>query len=185
MKEVLLISENKVRTYSNISTNTQTSYLLPAIREAQLDYELIIGTKLYNKLISLVESGDIQKEENYVYKNLLDKSQYYLLYNAISKICVIANYHIDNFGISTSTDEHIQSLSMNEVLKLKDLYEKKMESHLKRLQQFLYQYRNDYPELCSQQIDEFHSNLYSAGNTSIWLGGARNRYYKNNCYIGK
>lgn len=68
--EILLISENKVRTYSNISTNTQTSYLLPAIREAQLDYELIIGTKLYNKLISLVESGDIQKEENYVYKNL-------------------------------------------------------------------------------------------------------------------
>ena len=181
MNDVLLISENKVRTYSNISTNTQTSYLLPAIREAQTDYELIIGSKLYNKIISLVENGDIKKEENYKYKNLLDKSQFYLLYNTISKICVIANYHIDNFGITTSTDEHIQSLSMNDVLKMKDLYEKKAESHLKRLQMFILNFKNDYPELCDTQINEFRSNLYSATNTSIWLGGVRGRgYYKNN-----
>lgn len=189
MNEVLLISENKVRTYSNISSNTQTKYLIPAIREAQIDYELIVGTELYNKLIELVENGDINADENYKYKVLLDKSQYYLLYNTMSKICVIANYHIDNFGVSTSTDEHIQSLSMNDVLKLKDLYEKKMESHLKRLQMYLYANYGQYKEhLTSINREEFAPNLYSAANTSIYLGGARAKgynNYKHNCYKGK
>lgn len=187
MNEVLLLSENKFRAMTNVSSNIQTKFVLSAIRESQMDYELVIGTELYNKLISLVETGDIVADENHKYKNLLDKSQMYLAYNAIVKVLMTSSVHIDNLGIMQQTDEHTQALSINDVFKVKDYYEHKASSHLKRLQMYLYANYGQYKEhLTCISRESFASNLYTAAKTSIYLGGERGKgYWKNNLLRNK
>lgn len=174
-QEILLVSENTVRKYSNISTNTQTHSLLPAIRFAHLEYELVVGTKLLNHLKELIETGDIELEENYKYKNLLDKSQPYLIFTTISELIILNAVKIDNFGQIQSNDEHIQNLTLKENFQLKEYYINKASQELKHLLMFIYEFYDDYPELKGIDKGSFAPNLYSASNTSIWLGGARSR----------
>lgn len=180
-QEILLVSENTVRKYSNISTNTQTHSLLPAIRFAHLEYELVVGTKLLNHLKELIETGDIELEENYKYKNLLDKSQPYLIFTTISELIILNAVKIDNFGQIQSNDEHIQNLTLKENFQLKEYYINKASQELKRLQMFIYEFYDDYKDdLINIGRDKFAPNLYSASNTSIFLGGSRGRGYKEN-----
>lgn len=189
MNEIFLISENTVRKYSNISTNTQSHTLLPAIRFAHLQLELILGTNLLYRLKELVESGEIEEDKNYKYKLLIEKSRNYLIFTTIAELIMINAVKIDNFGSSMATDEHIQSLTLKENFQLKDYYEHKASQELKRLQMYLYANYGQYKEhLTSINREEFAPNLYSAANTSIYLGGARAKgynNYKHNCYKGK
>ena len=191
---ILLVSENKVRSHSNISTNVQSHYVIPAIKEAQLQYELCVGTKLYNKIIELVESGDISLDENKVFKDLLDNSQYFLIYQSIVYLTDIVSVKIDNMGIVQANDEHVQNVSINDSNKIKNMYQNKADRYLKRLEMFIYENWKDYKDyLTVDKYDEFCPNIYSASDTPIYLGGARgkgfhpfrlkdkyeNKYYNN------
>lgn len=177
MKEVYLISENNVRNRTNISSNINSKFLLSAIKEAQLEYECLIGTKLYNKLLNLVDNDSIKDEENTWYKELLDKSQTYLSYMTLVRVIPLCNYHIDNFGITTQKDEHIDSLSTKDMFQLVDYYEKEADSLKSRLQKYLILNYKEFPELVSDKINEIKAELYSAASTTIFLGGNRGKKY--------
>ncbi len=177
MNTIYLISENKVRTMTNMSSNVNSKFLLTAIQSAQLEYECLVGSKLYNKLINLVDNESIKDEQNTWYKELLDKSQYYLAYMTMVKISPLLTYHYDNLGVSTQTDEHIQSISTKELFQLMDYYEKEADSLKSRLQKYLILNYKEFPELVSDKINEIKAELYSAASTSIFLGGARSKGY--------
>lgn len=179
MKEILLLSENNFRNNCNISSNIQSKFVISAIRESQSDYEEIIGSTLYNKLIELVDDDTISDEENEKFKELLDKSQMYLTYNALTKILVISNYHIDNFGISQSKDENLENINLSDTFKLEAYYTNKVDDLAKRLQNYLKQNKDFFKDYCP--CEDIKPNLYSAASSSIFLGGVRGKTYSNNC----
>jgi hypothetical protein len=82
MVTTLLISEAKVRTFSDINNMVDTDLITNNIRLAQDYYvQQTIGTLLYNKLCDLVDSGDINSPTYSQYKKLLDDYvQDFLLY---------------------------------------------------------------------------------------------------------
>lgn len=178
MDNILLISPDFIRSTTNISNNLQDKYLHSAIREAtDIDYEEIIGTKMLNKLKSLVASGEIGDETNQKYKDLIENSRYFLAYSAISRVVVISSVKMDNFGLSQADDEHINSLEMKEVFQLEKYYTNKADSYKKRLQGFILKNINDYSEITDCVCYETPSNLNSAASCSIFLGGARGKSY--------
>lgn len=177
MQEILLISENNVRANTNISSNVQSKYLISTIREAQLDLEEILGSRLYNKIIKLVKYDLIDDERFVSYKSLLDRCQLYLSYNTLTKLIVVSNFHIDNFGVSQSKDDNLENVNLSDTFKLEAYYQNKVDEFTKRIQEYLLANHKEYKELCKAELDEIHSNLYSAASTSIWLGGARGKYY--------
>ena len=72
MAKVLLVSEQTLKKNSVVNNNVDGMYLLPAIEFAQdSGLQPIIGTKLYNKLMDLVEDGTIENNDDYKY--LLDE----------------------------------------------------------------------------------------------------------------
>lgn len=82
MTDTLLISEGKIRQFTDINNNVDVDLIRNNIIVAQ-DYHLqsIIGTNLYNKLMDLVDNGTITESGNSKYKTLLDDwVQDYLLY---------------------------------------------------------------------------------------------------------
>lgn len=177
MDNILLVSPDFIRSTTNISNNLQDKYLLSAIREAtDIDFEEVIGGVMLKKIKSLVASGDISKDENIKYKDLLDNARYFLAYSSISRVVVISSVKMDNFGLSQADDEHINSLEMKEVFQLEKYYTNKADVYKKKLQNFIKNNITAYPEIlecCS--CYETPSNLSSAASCSIWMGGARGK----------
>ena len=82
MTDTLLISEAKVRQFTDINNSVDTELIKNNIRVAQDFYlQSVIGTNLYNKLMDLVDAGTIGNAANSEYKTLLDNwIQDFLLY---------------------------------------------------------------------------------------------------------
>jgi hypothetical protein len=74
MNKVLLISEDTLKTYTAINDNVQSDELRFCILQAQAIFiQESLGTNLYDKMLDLVETGDIQLSGNTKYKLLLDR----------------------------------------------------------------------------------------------------------------
>lgn len=174
MAEILLTSENFVKSVTSISDNLAGKYLRPSIREAQdIGLRGILGDTLLEKLKALVGSGDIAKEENLAYKGLLDRAQYYLAYNAVVEVAAKVAYKIVNFGVAKTQDENLQTANPEEVSQMRFYYQSKADHCCVELQNYLLNNRTSYPELTEGDCNRIHSNLYSAASSGIWLGGPR------------
>ena len=176
MKNILLISEDKVKTLSNLDNNVFGKWLLPAIREAQnINLQSIIGSCLYNHLLNLVESGDILLEENELYKDLLDNQiRDFLLYQTLVNIIPLINVNLANMGTVVSNDEHIQTLSQGNIDLVRTYYQRNADVYQKRLQDYLLTNCESFPELNMCSCDGIKPNLKSNTNViGIWLGGRR------------
>jgi len=75
--EILMLSVEELKKNSTIDYNVEDKILESSILDAQnIDIQAIVGTILYNKLISLIENDDILTETYADYKILLDEYVY-------------------------------------------------------------------------------------------------------------
>ena len=92
MSNVLFISEQKLKENTPISDNVQTSELRYCIQTTQsINIQETLGTKLYNKMIDLVETNDITGSTYSNYKLLLNT------YIQPTTIAYSYYYGLDNF----------------------------------------------------------------------------------------
>ena len=180
MTKILLVSEDYIKTNSNLNDNVWGDYLLPAIREAQdMGLQSIIGSCLYNQILTLVDNSTIADSGNTAYKVLLDEYiQPYLLYQVLTDLIPIIGTKLANLGTVISNDEHIINLTEAERSNLKHYYEMRADFYCRRMQEYLLNNKDLYPELKECDCDRLRSNLKSAASTGMWLGGYRNRRVK-------
>lgn len=189
MKNVLLISEDLIKSVTNLNDNMSGNYLLPAIQLAQdIDLEETIGTPLLDKIKDLIYNNEISQEENRNYKSLLDKYiAPFLCYSTIAHITVPIAFKLTNAGIVRTEDEKMNNVSMNEVDKIKYHYQHLADTYKYRLQRYLISNYGSYPELLKyKSIADLRANLYSAARTNVWLGGCRSKSlpYSTDIYFG-
>ena len=156
---IYFISEKTIKEYSNIDVNTDTHYLLPAIRESQdIDLQTIIGKYLYKKLQDMVADKTIDEPENEYYKEFLGTIKYFLVYNTLANIILVVNYKLNNGGVQQANDEALTSINMSDAKQLKQYYTDKADFYANRIKWFM--------------LDNY-DNL-SLAPCPIYLGGARN-----------
>ena len=184
--DVLLISEDYIKSTTNISDNLAGDYLLPAVKLAQdINLESTIGTQLLQKLQKLVYDNDISNEDNSNYKLLLDNYiQPYLAYCTIKHLAPTVAYKLVNQGVIRTDDEKSYNVTSNEVDKVADYYNHLANTYKKRLQLFLIANYNEFPELLNwKSISDIRANLYSAAGCNVNLGGPRGRSIFNPSYL--
>lgn len=179
---VLLMSEDYLKTNSNLNENCYGKWILPAIRESQeIGLRSIIGECLYDKICELVADGSIVNIENTAYKDLLDEQiQPYLLYQTLSNIVPILNAKLANMGSTLTNDEHLVNLTQGESDLLQNYYKERADFYVKRMQDFLKANEAAFPELtcgCGKMQPNLDSNVNGVG---IWLGGLRGKRINNN-----
>lgn len=181
INNVLLCSEDYIKTNSNLGDNVWGKFLLPAIREAQeIRLQAVIGTNLYQSLISKVADGSIAGQ----YKDLLDfYVQPVLLYQVLSDVIDILDIKLVNLGTVRSRDEYVDNISDEERARLKQNYEYKADWYVRRLQQFLLENQKAFVELDECACDAIKKNLDSAASTGLWLGGYRGKIMKKTCIL--
>ena len=173
MTEIYLIDPELVKQLTNISSNLEGKVLGPAIIEAGNALRDIVGDALCDKLEELILSGEIELDESFNYKLLLDKSQYFLAYTAAANVAVLTAVKVDNFGVSRSTDEHIESLSLSDVFTISEHYQRVADDYCRKLQNWILKNKKKFPELTENQCNDIKANLFSAASCGIWLGGTR------------
>lgn len=184
-EKILLTSANFIKSNSNISDNISDKFLQSAIRESQdFTIQSIIGSALYNKIKQLISDNTIKDEVNAIYKGVLDIIQYAMLYDVMSKLCIITSVKLDNTGAYQTNDVNVQSVSLKDAFSMQDYYTNKMNFYIKRLQMYCIENKSDLKELSENKCTEMHSNIYSSASTSVWLGGARGkgRFAKKGCH---
>lgn len=175
MTNILLISEDYIKTNSGLNDNVWGSYLTPSIREAQdIKLQQILGSTLYERLLEMVENGAIRNADFKPYKDLLDGYiQPYLMYQTISDLVPIIGVKLTNLGVVISNDEHLTNLTQSERELVQSYYGQRAEFYGKRLQNFLKDNRKNYKELgdCS----DIEPTLTTVAETGLFLGGCRGR----------
>ena len=182
MKNILLISEDNIRTYSNLNDNVWGKFLLPAIREAQeMGLATIIGECLYNKLCDLVGNDLIDDDLYVAYKDLLDNYvQPYLIYQTLTNITPLINGKMGNIGTVTTNDEHIINLSQGELDLVQNYYRERADFYQIRLQNWVKNNSEAFPEL-NCNCGSPQPNLDRANNSvGLWLGGVRGKKVSSN-----
>lgn len=177
MTKILLISEDYIKTNSNLNDNVWGDYLLPAIREAEdIGLQSILGSCLYNQILHLVDENLIGENDYTAYKTLLDDYiQEYLMYQVLTDLTPIIGVKLANLGTVISNDEHVINLTEKERSNIKQYYQYRADFYARRLQEFLLNNKGLYPELKECDCERLRSNLNSAASTGIWLGGYRGR----------
>ena len=176
--DVLLISEDYIKSITNVSDNIAGEYLLPSIKLAQdIDLESTIGTQLLEKIQELIYNNDISNQENSMYKLLLDNYvQPYLAYATIQHIVPTVAYKLVNQGIVRTDDEKSYNVTSNEVDKVSYYYSHIANTYKKRLQLFLIANYNEFPELLNwKSLADIRANLYSSAGCNVNLGGPRGK----------
>ena len=173
MTNILLISEDTLKTYSHLNENIWGKSLTPAIITAQDIYlQKFLGSCLYKKVLELVKSGEIRNENYAMYKELLDSYiTNFLIYQTLANLIPEISTKITNMGLVTSSDEHVQNVTQGERDLVMGQYQKYADAYCKMMQDFLKENRDSFPELncCGAP------NLDSSAETGLWLGGTRSK----------
>lgn len=170
MARVFLISEATLKKNSVVNNNVDGMYILPAIEYAQdAGLQPLIGTKLYNKLMDLVENGDIASATDYKY--LLDEYiTPYLVNKVTADIQIPLSFKLRNQGVVSQTGENTYLPSMKDIQYVKQDYDNKANFYSQRMSDYLRANRTKYPEYCSVDSCADMPSNKGAYKTGIFLG---------------
>lgn len=170
MARVFLISTATMKKNSVVNNNVDDMYLLPSIEIAQDEgLQSLIGTKLYNKLMDLVEDGSITGATEYKY--LLDEYiTPYLINKATADIIIPLSYKMRNQGVVQQTSEYTYSPSLKDTQYVIQNYENKANFYGNRLSDYLKANRKKFPEYCSVDSSADMPSDSGAYKTGIYLG---------------
>ena len=182
MAEYLLTSETFVKSVTSISDNVSGKYIQSSIREAQeIALKSILGTNLLSALKEKGLAGTLNDPANAQYKDLVDRTQYFLAYSAICELVTKVTYKVGNFGVAKSNDENLQVVTQDEVAKMQYYYQSKADFCALEIQQWLLDNKAAFPELTECDCRKIEANLYSAASCGLWLGGPRGKITRPRC----
>lgn len=177
-KKNLFISEKTLKDNSVLNENVDTKLIVPAITIAQDMHLLpIMGSKLVEGLQLRIDEGSLTEDDvllldDYVEKALVHATMYELVDTTLFKFM--------NKTLGKTTDERVDSASLQEASYVKNSYRTRMNFYLERLDSFLCHNTDKYPEFNQSTFPDVVPNRQPF-KTSIYLG--RNGNYKG--YIGK
>lgn len=182
MTDTLLISWTKVKQYTDINDSLDAALIKNAIREAQdIQLQRVIGTLLYNALLSQVENGTIGESANSDYKALLDNYiQDMLLYAAQYNVLENTFIRTRNNGLLTPQGgENSASVDRQTYEMRRTSCRNKFEYYSDRLSKYIVEKQNNFPELNQstelyEQIPDYASQYRSP---IVFSNNTRARYF--------
>lgn len=171
---VLLISDTIIKERTAIHGNIDPQLIYPEIKFAQDSKILpILGSALYNKLQTLITSGNISQGANSNYKGLLDNYLAdALIYYTLSELPLNLSYQLWNKGVVRKQGENTDLPSMSEIVSLGQNYLKRAEYYGNRMKLYIIQNAsNMFPEYLNpgSTIDTVTPELRTF-TMPMWLG---------------
>lgn len=173
-KNVLLLSVEVLKDRTGIHDNIDPKLLYPEIKTAQDMYiEPILGSNLFNKLITEVEAGSISGATDY--KNLLDDYVIDCLLNyTLAGLPDAISYQFWNKGVVRKQGDNTELPDMSELVDLSNKYRIRAEWYAERLNRYL-----------KAEADESFLPEYVNGNDTLSDIQPENTSYTMPIFLGK
>jgi hypothetical protein len=177
---VLLISEIKLKNFTNINKNVDMDVLKSEIQIAQqIDLQTILGTKFYNHLLSQITATGNTFNNNE--KTLVDEYiQPFLIQQAYFQCIPHLMYRSMNRGIVEGTMENATSVDIETMKYLRTIQKQRADFYMTRLQDYLLIGRgqNQFPDYVTQStIDGMIPDRSQKYNNGIFLGHTSRKGY--------
>lgn len=146
MTTTFFISETKLRQFTDLNNNVDTELLRNAVREAQdIEIQRLIGTILYNKLISDVDGGTLTGD----YKTLMDDYiqnalLYYAYYYALEDVYIRPR---NNGLLTPQGGENSASVDASFYNRKRQSQKNKAEWYAEKLTEYLIENQAQFPEI--------------------------------------
>jgi len=163
--DVLMISEEKLKSYTSINFNLSPADLTPYIFDAQQIYlQNYLGATYMKALKQRIQAGTLTSAD----QTLLDDYIGPMLCNwAMYMAMPFMKYRMYNKGILSGTSENGETIGLDELQFLMNQAQNIAENYTRRMQEWLFQHPTDYP-------------LWNAPNVQDGqLPDKGNNYYKN------
>ena len=179
---VLLISETKLKAFTNINKNVDMDVLKAEIQIAQdIDLQTLLGTRFYNHLLSQVSStgNTFNADELILVNDYIAPFKIQTAYfNAIPHI----HYRTMNRGIVEGTMENATSVDIETMKYLRTIQKQRADFYMTRLQDYLLIGRgqNKFPDYVTQStIDGMIPDRSQKYNNGIFLRHTTRKGYNN------
>lgn len=151
MEAVLLINTDDILFYTNASPNIDSYKVNPHILNAQLMYlEGILGSDLYDKLLDLVDTNEIEDVANVNYKTLLtDYIAPYLVMRTMELYVPLNAFQIADGGAYQHSATNAITSRLEEIDKISKKYQIIGQGHESRLTKYLCKYSDLFVEYTS------------------------------------
>lgn len=146
MTDVFIISETKLRQFTDMNNNVDTELLRNAVREAQdIEVQRLIGTILYQKILSDIDASTLAG----AYKTLVDDYiqnalLYYAYYYALESVFVRTRNN--GLLIPTGGENSIQADLQVYNMKRQSV-KNKAQWYAEKLTEYVIQNQNEFPEI--------------------------------------
>jgi hypothetical protein len=171
---VLLISETKLKAFTNINKNVDMDVLKAEIQIAQdIHLQTILGTKFYDHLLDQVTAtGNTFNADELTLVN--EYIAPYLIQKAYAEAIPHLHYRTMNRGIVEGDMESARSVDMDTMKYLRSIQNQRADFYMTRLQDYLLTGRgqNKFPD-------------YLSASTIDGMMPARNEKYVNGIYLNK
>jgi len=159
MTTVQLISEAKIREFTDMNNNVDSKLISNAIRESQdIDLQRLLGTLLYDKILSDVQNNTLTG----AYQSLVDDYiQNFLLYATYYYTLEYIYMRPRNNGLLTPTGgDNSDSVDRSMYNVKRQSVQNKREFYAEKLTDYLIENQNTYPEISQnvllyQQVADF------------------------------
>lgn len=180
---VLLISEIKLKNFTNINKNVDMDVLKAEVQIAQdIDLQTILGTKFYNHLLSQVSStGNTFNADETTLVN--DYIQPYLIQQAYFRAMPAIMYRSMNRSIVQGTMESAEPISVETFKYLRNIQKQTADFYMTRLQDYLLigKGQNKFPDYTTQStIDGMIPNRQEKYMNGIYLRHTTRKGYSKN-----
>jgi hypothetical protein len=177
---VLLISETKLKNFTNINKNVDMDVLKAEVQIAQdIDLQTILGTLFYNHLCSQVSAtgNTFNSEEKTLVDNYI---QPFLIQQAYFQCIPQLMYRTMNRGIVEGTMENAASVDIETMKYLRTIQKQRADFYMTRLQDYLLigKGSNQFPQYNTQSTrDGMIPDRSQKYNNGIFLGHTSRKGY--------
>ena len=142
--QVLLISEEKIKSFTDVNENVYVDDLIPGIITSQdLDLQPLLGSKFYDGLKARVLAGTQTADETVLLDEYIAP---YLLNKSVFRILPNIRWKLLNKSVLAPNSETATSVTLEEFQYLRNEQDQTAIFYAERLRNYLVQYSNLYPE---------------------------------------
>lgn len=156
METVLLVSEQRMKQWTNLDNNIRIDVLTPSILQAQDIYiQDTIGTLFYDRLKAGIIAGDLNANEELVLKDYIGPTlMQYALYLLLPNL----KYKMVEKGILNGTSEETGPTTLDEMKYLRDAALDTAQFYNQRLLEFFKDNPGMFPEYTNPGTDGMYPN---------------------------
>lgn len=144
-RRILILSVNNFKDLTGVDATVSEKVIVPELLAAQdIVIMQILGSRLYNKILDLIDANQLGLEANAMYKTLVKDYIYDTLANyAMGNLPDAISYRFTNKGVQSPTSSDGNTVSDSMINKVADKYKVRATFYAERLRMFIIENQND------------------------------------------